>query len=102
MDENQIGIAQAELPEYQCHKKVHALKIISITLDADLAKSEGRETDGTATIFPENGRYGLIRLSAEYVAKHNPQPGGYYVVYADGYKSYSPASAFEAGYTLIE
>jgi len=28
-------------------------------------------------------------------------PGDYYVVYEDGYKSISPAKAFEEGYTLI-
>jgi hypothetical protein len=30
-----------------------------------------------------------------------PQPGGYFVVYKDGYKSFSPAKAFEEGYTRI-
>ena len=33
--------------------------------------------------------------------KHDPQAGGYYVVYADGYQSFSPAQAFEEGYTRI-
>ncbi|MCK9988658.1 MAG: hypothetical protein AzoDbin1_05130 [Azoarcus sp.] len=28
--------------------------------------------------------------------------GGYYVVYEDGYKSFSPAIAFESGYTRID
>lgn len=28
--------------------------------------------------------------------------GGYYVVYEDGYESWSPAEAFEKGYTLIQ
>ena len=36
-----------------------------------------------------------------YVKKHNPQAGGYYVVYEDGYKSWSPAEAFESGYTKM-
>lgn len=35
------------------------------------------------------------------IGKHGPQVGGYYVVYADGYISYSPAAAFEDGYRLI-
>ena len=34
----------------------------------------------------------------EFMDKHSPQVGGYYVVYKDGYKSYSPAQAFEEGY----
>ncbi|MCX6845050.1 MAG: hypothetical protein NTU84_00535 [Verrucomicrobia bacterium] len=41
-----------------------------------------------------------IHVTHDYVHKHKPEVGGYYVVYADGYKSYSPAKAFEEGYTL--
>jgi site-specific recombinase XerD len=41
-----------------------------------------------------------IHVRHDYVHKHKPEAGGYYVVYADGYKSYSPAKAFEEGYTL--
>ena len=33
--------------------------------------------------------------------KHKPHAGGYYVVYDDGYKSFSPAKAFEEGYRLL-
>jgi hypothetical protein len=35
------------------------------------------------------------------MTKHNPQVGGYYVMYKDGYQSWSPASEFEDGYTRI-
>ncbi len=38
----------------------------------------------------------------KYVRKHDPKPGGYYVVYEDGYTSWSPADAFEGGYTRIQ
>lgn len=40
-------------------------------------------------------------VPADYVAKHNPQADGYFVQYEDGYKSYSPAQAFENGYHRI-
>jgi hypothetical protein len=33
--------------------------------------------------------------------KHKPEVGGYYVVYKDGYRSFSPAEAFETGYEKI-
>jgi hypothetical protein len=33
--------------------------------------------------------------------RSNPQIGGYYVLYEDGYESFSPADAFESGYSLI-
>lgn len=94
--------AQIELPKYKSHKIVHALKIENITFDADEAKKSDRETDGSATIFPENKRYAPFKVGFDYVKKHNPKAGGYYVVYQDGYKSWSPADAFEDGYTLID
>jgi len=84
---------QAELPVYQCHKRVWALKIKGIIQE--------RRIDGDCWIIPENEKYGHIKVSHEYMAKHNPQAGGYYIVYKDGYKSYSPAEAFEGGYTLV-
>jgi len=90
------------MPKYKCHKEVWALKIDSIHLDSDVAKQENRETDGGAFIYPEDKRYAPFKVDHNYVRKHKPEAGGYYVVYKDGYKSYSPADAFEDGYTLID
>lgn len=93
--------ASREMPKYKCTKEVHALKIASIEFDWHVAKTENRETDGTAIIFPEDAGYSSFRVDAACVRKHEPKAGGYYVVYKDGYKSFSPAAAFEEGYTLI-
>ena len=90
-----------ELPRYLCHKEVWALKIDTIHLDSDVAKAENRETDGSAWIYPEDKGYAPFQVDAAYVRKHQPEAGGYYVVYKDGYKSYSPAKAFEEGYTRM-
>lgn len=79
------------IPQYQCHKKVWALKIESVR----------HNSDGTATIHPVDRDYARFDVPAEYREKHDPEAGGYYVVYDDGYKSFSPAAAFEAGYTRI-
>jgi hypothetical protein len=76
-----------EMPRYVCHKQVWALKIKAI---------------GVSSFIPEDSRYAEIPLSQDYMVKHKPQAGGYYVVYQDGYESYSPAKAFEEGYSLIE
>ena len=84
----------AELPRYKCHKEVHAAKISIV-----IPKSKG--TSHTAVLVPVDPRYGPIEVSEEYMTKHAPAAGGYYVVYADGYKSFSPAKAFQEGYTLI-
>ncbi len=80
---------QREMPKYKCHKQVHALKIAEI--------KEG--TDG-AMITPADEGFAPFFVNGEYLKKHSPQVGGYYVVYKDGYKSFSPASAFESGYVL--
>src|SRR3990167_5567722 len=52
-----------------------------------------------AVITPTEDGYADIAVDHAYIKKHNPQVGGYYVVYMDDYNSYSPAAAFEDGYT---
>jgi len=85
--------AQAEMPRYECHKKVWALKIRNL--------KPRTPDDGTLLLEPDDAGYASFILPAEFVAKHKPEAGGYYVVYTDGYKSFSPAKAFEDGYTKI-
>ena len=77
-----------EMPRYRCHKEVWALKIAGVKI-----------ANGQATITPDESGFAPFNVTADYIAKHNPQPGGYYVVYKDGYKSFSPGDAFEQGYT---
>lgn len=97
-----------ELPKYRCHKEVWALKIKSIVIhprdtSKDIDGMSPPESGRTATITPEEeNHYAPFTVEEAYIAKHNPQEGGYYVVYPDGYKSFSPAEAFEDGYTLIK
>ena len=81
----------SELPKYRCHKEVWALKI----------KSVRRGENGFWLNF-EDDRYLPRNVTSEYFVKHQPQVGGYWVRYEDGYESWSPAEPFEAGYTLIE
>lgn len=98
---NQECQAAAEMPRYKCHKEVWALKISAIARDSDKAREEQRETDGSATITPAEDGYAPFKVDANYMHKHKPEAGGYYVVYADGYKSFSPAKAFEDGYSPV-
>lgn len=86
-----------EMPQYQCHKKVWALKIKEI-----VAQDTGDdEWDGSYVASWEDDGYGPMRLSAAFCEKHSPVAGGYIVVYEDGYQSFSPAQAFESGYSRI-
>lgn len=80
-----------EMPKYQCHKVVWALKIKAI------------EPSGCSAtwLIPEEEGFAAIEATQEYMRRHNPEVGGYYVRYKDGYESYSPAEAFEEGYTRI-
>lgn len=90
-------IAQAEMPKYRCHKTVHALKIKAVVQSEATEECEG----GSLKIIPEDEGYAAFSVPHEFITKHNPQAGGYFVVYDDGYKSFSPAKAFEDGYTRI-
>lgn len=84
-----------ELPQYQCHKIVRAAKIERVF-------REGETISGGSTILPGNT---IVQVGdneyRDLAARHRPEVGGYYVKYEDGYTSYSPADAFESGYTLI-
>lgn len=103
LDEEQrrLGGVSTQMPKYRCHKEVWALKIADVILDSDIAQREGRETDGSALITPADAGYAPFAVDHDYVRKHSPKAGGYYVVYKDGYKSFSPADAFEEGYTRL-
>lgn len=96
-----------ELPRYRCHKEVRALKIREVIKHAhpdpkaDDAAFEASSTFQGAHLFPVDDGYGPIPVDAAWYRKHSPEAGGYYVLYDDGYASYSPAKAFEDGYTRL-
>lgn len=95
--------ASREMPRYRSHKEVWALKISKIELlpNPDPAGETASASYG-AIITPADEGYGPFEVTPAYMVKHDPEEGGYYVVYPDGYKSYSPAKAFEEGHTLIK
>jgi len=90
-----------ELPRYRCHKEVWALKIKSIEHLPNPEPGRCAAASYGAVLTPEDGRYAPFEVSDDYMMKHRPQAGGYYVLYQGGYQSYSPADAFEGGYTPI-
>lgn len=66
-----------------------------------LRKPRAERRTAAPTITPEEDGYASFKVPHEYVHKHDPKVGGYYVVYEDGYKSWSPAQAFAEGYTRL-
>lgn len=84
-----------EMPLYRSHKRVHALKIKGV-----FREGHGTEYSSTIGISFENARYEPLH-GIETANRPFPAPGWYYVVYADGYHSFSPAKQFEEAHTLV-
>ena len=84
IDEAGAPAAAMEMPRYVSHKKVWALEIAKI--------------NGHTVSFAEKG-YASIALHDDMFSRYIPVPGDFYIVYADGYKSFSPRKAFLEGYT---
>jgi hypothetical protein len=103
MNDNQDSAEQSqptrEMPRYKCHKEVWALRIAGI--EQAPADQERQHADGDWYIKPADSGYSPVCVGHSFILKHKPEVGGYYVVYDDGYKSYSPAKAFENGYALM-
>ena len=93
---NKMDAPETEMPKYKSHKEVWALKIEKVIDPTE----PNNESDGSRLLLFVDKRYAPMRVKHEYVRKHNPQEGGYYVRYKDGYESWSPAEAFEEGYSL--
>ncbi len=85
----------AKLAEYRSHKVVQAGRIDAVTRP---------DASGGVVVFIEDrdGTLIAVDLTPLMVARHMPLAGDYLVVYADGYRSISPAKAFEDGYTRVE
>jgi hypothetical protein len=86
-------MSSGKMPEYQSHKRVHALKIEAIEI----------LEDGSAKIAPEKP-FSVFTKDAEWAARFKggeEDDPGYYVVYEDGYCSWSPTKAFEEGYSRV-
>lgn len=87
-----------QLPKYQSHKEVWALKIVSAEKigETTITLSFAEEAYAPATLDGDAAQR-FMKCADEGV-----EDLGYYVVYKDGYISWSPTKAFEEGYTLID
>ena len=86
-------IASVEMPKYQSHKKVWALKIAAVELGES----------GKAKIAPADPGYAPFETAEGWGSRFKGSDGdlGYYVLYEDGYASWSPTAAFEGGYDRL-
>ena len=90
------GAAQMEMPRYVSHKRVWALEIATVSPPPDI--EPGAKATSFRLTFRDSG-YAPMYAAAEMFSRYVPIPGDYYVVYADGYPSFSPRKAFLEGYT---
>jgi hypothetical protein len=91
--------AAVQLPRYKCHKEVWAAKIMAVDVKRGV---EGFRLGARLSLdFGDGRESAYAEVDGKWLSKHSPEVGGYYVQYDDGYRSYSPAAAFESGYTLI-
>jgi hypothetical protein len=77
--------------KYQSHKTVEAAKIVAAE----------KHHDGEWSVVFEDGSSHRVKhpqASRFHITEEDP---GYYVLYDDGYISWSPSKAFEQGYTEI-
>lgn len=86
--------ASKEMPLYKCYKEVHALKMVAGTVTED----------GSVIIQPADETFASFLADAEFGKrwKGTEEDPGYYVLYSDGYASWSPTKQFEEGYTLLD
>jgi hypothetical protein len=80
-----------EIPTYSCSKQVKAFEIRAVFAIPGSTQTQ---------LIPEDQSLTAVIVDPSYIAKHNPVSGGYYVLYQDGYQSFSPAKPFEEGYRL--
>lgn len=86
------------MPLYACHKVVKALEIRVIEPHVpDPSGSQGTGASGAIIHFVDGQ---ALWVDNGFMQKHKPQHAGYFVMYDDGYCSWSPALAFVKGYEL--
>jgi hypothetical protein len=88
---NPTATQSNQYPLYKCHKEVSAAKIQSVE----------RGGDGSLTLHLYDGFDNVVIPHEEMQRKPRPETGWYLVLYGDGYRTFSPAKAFEEGYTPV-
>ena len=82
---------QVRLPRWKCHKSVYADKIVEVSDEAFVTGV------GAYISLVDNDLGNRVRAGEK-----KPQVGDYYVVYDNGYASWSPAQPFEESYSRID
>ena len=89
---------QVQLHKWKCHKEVWADRIRAVIVLSPIDERIA-PTNHDVTLRLDGG--GEIGVSKTFIARGIPSVGDYFVQYDDGYQSWSPAKAFEEGYTRL-
>lgn len=79
------------IPRYKSVKFVNAFKIGSVGITE-------QRFGAPWLLTPEDTDISSVEVSGDFMAIHQPQPGGYYII-VDGRPSYKIATLFEQEYT---
>lgn len=91
--------AFSQFPQYRSHKIVRAAIIEAITPKPETNNVELVVSYPNAVAH--DGSTDKVYVDKDWPEKRGAEVGSYFVVYSDGYTSFSPAEQFEEGYTLI-
>jgi len=84
-----------ELAQWQSHKIVRAGKVLPQQIE------DTGHCTSILTVEDANGAPCKVEVSSDFFARGMPTSDYYVVIYDDGYKSWSPARAFEEGYLRL-
>ncbi len=98
MGEQTAGVA---LPRWKSHKEVWAAKITGVSSEPGVP-ARVPDDSGMTWHLANHGRQSVSNALLSRVPEGVFPVGGYYVRYLDGFESWSPAKAFEEGYTRID
>lgn len=81
-----------QLADWKCHKVVKAGRI------AQLPMKDVPTGNWLVGVEDVNGAPTKVQMPPDAFLRGMPMMGDYIIIYEDGYKSWSPAKAFEDGY----
>lgn len=84
------------IPQFRSHKVVGALKIESV----EIVGTDTTTDENPIALIGFGGKWDPVKMNLR--GKPTPEAGWYFVMYPDGYISFSPGKAFEEGYTALE
>jgi hypothetical protein len=92
---------EVQLPRWQSHKIVEADKIVGIETRSVLQEAAVEGDTYSVWVLAGGARVFVTHTLFARVPEGVDPIWGYFVQYEDGFRSWSPAEAFEKGYTRL-